>query len=58
MKTIIYTILADNYEVYEDIDKREINKVVRELKNDGYNGKIEVLKEVLRWNNFKQKTRI
>ena len=48
MKTIIYTILADNYEVYEDIDKREINKVVRELKNDGYNGKIEVLKEVLR----------
>ena len=58
MKTIIYTILADNYEVYEDIDKREINKVVRELKNDGYNGKIEVLKEVLRWNNFKQKTKI
>ena len=58
MKTIIYTILADNYEVYEDIDKKEINKVVRELKNDGYNGKIEVLKEVLRWNNFKQKTRI
>ena len=58
MKTIIYTILADNYEVYEDIDKKEINKVVRELKNDGYNGKIEVLKEVLRWNNFKQKTKI
>lgn len=58
MKTIIYTILADNYEVYEDMDKREINKVVKQLKNDGYNGKIKVLKEVLRWNHFKQKTKI
>lgn len=42
---IWYTILCDNENVYEDEDKREINKVVKELKDNGFNGEIKILEE-------------
>ena len=48
VQLIIYTILADDYPVYEDEDKREVNKVAKELRAEGFEGEIEIKKEVLK----------
>ena len=48
VQLIIYTILADDYPIYEGEDKREVNKVAKELREEGFEGEIEVMKEVLK----------
>ena len=45
---IRYTILADGWSLYEDEDKVEINKVVKELREEGFEGEVQIVKEIIK----------
>ena len=46
---INYSIFADGWLLYQDFDKVEINKVVKELREEGFEGEIQIVKEIIKW---------
>mgnify|MGYP003125831187 FL=1 len=45
---INYSIFADGELLYEDSDKIEINKVVKELREEGFEGEVQIVKEIIK----------
>lgn len=45
---INYSIFADGELIFEDFDKIEINKVVRELRKEGFEGVVQIVKEIIK----------